>query len=241
MSLNNFHEQVKAHALEKPEEEVCGFIILNPDNTISVERVKNENPNKKLSFSISPKTFLEKKLNKKILGIYHSHPEGNENPSLHDLNISQELGMPFFIYSILTDNFFLHFPHSFEPDDLLKRPYVKGFYECTCLLKDYFIKELNINITRCHYNYWLPECDKESNRILENVMHSNFVYKQKNELKKHDIIIFKIKKEGRKHVGVYQGDDYFIHQCGNSISQKTLLDKRWQKKIKGVYRHPQLV
>ena len=91
MSLNNFHEKVKAHALEKPEEEVCGFIILNPDNTISVERVKNENPNKKLSFSISPKTFLEKKLNKKILGIYHSHPEGNENPSLHDLNISQEL------------------------------------------------------------------------------------------------------------------------------------------------------
>ena len=69
----------------------------------------------------------------------------------------------------------------------------------------------------------------------------SFIYKQKNELKKHDVIVFKIKKEGRKHVGVYQGDDYFIHQCGNGISQKTLLDKRWQKKIKGVYRHPQLV
>ena len=72
-------------------------------------------------------------------------------------------------------------------------------------------------------------------------MHSNFIYKQKNELKTHDVIVFKIKKEGRKHVGMYLGDDYFvIHQCGNSISQKTLLDKRWQK-IKGVYRHPQLV
>lgn len=241
MNLNNFYLEIKAHALEKPKEEVCGFILLQADNTVCVKKTKNENPNRHISFSISPSAFIENQVQNKILGIYHSHPSGNENPSLHDLNISQELGIPFLIYSVTFDRFFLHFPNSFEPDDLLKRPYIKGFYECTCLLKDYFIQKLNINITRYNYNYWLPDCDKEANEMLDKVMQSNFKYQERKNIKEHDVIIFQIKKEGRRHVGIYLGNDYFIHQCGNSMSQKTLLDERWQKKIKGVYRHPQLV
>ena len=86
MNLNNFYLEIKAHALEKPKEEVCGFILLQADNTVCVKKTKNENPNRHISFSISPSAFIENQVQNKILGIYHSHPS-NENACTW-LNIS---------------------------------------------------------------------------------------------------------------------------------------------------------
>ena len=61
------------------------------------------------------------------------------------------------------------------------------------------------------------------------------------KLQKHDVIVFKVGHNDRCHVGVYCGDDYFIHQADKILSRKELLDHRWQAKIKEVYRHSSLV
>lgn len=241
MTLSNFHNDIISHAEKNPEEEVCGFVILNPDLTVSSEPAINENRDKEDCFEISASKFIDYKLNKKILGIYHSHPRSDENPSNRDKKVSEEMGIPYLIYSLQTKKFFLYYPESYSPDDLLGRPYVKGFYECTCLFKDYFEVELGINITKWHNNYWLTESDKEANIILEEVLDKNLNKINLQDIKKHDVIVFQIKDNKRKHVGMYLGDDYFIHQCGGGLSQKQFLDGRWQKKIKGAYRHPSLV
>ena len=109
------------------------------------------------------------------------------------------------------------------------------------MLKDYFIKNLNINITQWNKNYWLTESDQEANKLLIDILNTNTDRVEIQNIKKHDILVFQIKKSGRKHVGIYLGDDYFIHQCGHSISRKDMLDSRWQSKIKGAYRHRSLV
>ena len=41
--------------------------------------------------------------------------------------------MPYLIYSLKTGKFFLYYPTTYEPPPLLMRPYIKGFYECTCI------------------------------------------------------------------------------------------------------------
>lgn len=241
MSLNNFHDKIISHAESKPDQEVCGVVLLCPDLSVEIKQESNINPDPVNSFTISPQKLINYQVKYNLLGIYHTHPFSGENPSEQDIINSEESGIPYLIYSLITKKFFLYYPESFEPDSLIGRPYIKGFHECTCLLKDYFIKNLNINITQWNKNYWLTESDQEANKLLIDILNTNTDRVEIQNIKKHDILVFQIKKSGRKHVGIYLGDDYFIHQCGHSISRKDMLDSRWQSKIKGAYRHRSLV
>jgi proteasome lid subunit RPN8/RPN11 len=241
MSLSDFESQIIDHAESQADEEVCGLIVLNEDLSISVERMINEHSSPDKCFSISPQKFIDYKINKIILGVYHSHPKTDENPSDHDINTSEELGFPYLIYSLLTNSFFLYCPESYEPEEILGRPYIKGFYECTSVLRDYFYINLQKNISKYHKNYWLPESDKDANQLLNEILNKNFKKVTKQESAKHDVIVFQLKESKRCHVGVYLGNDYFVHQPNKKLSCKQMLDERWQSKIKEVYRHNSLV
>lgn len=241
MISSKYHQEIIEHAESNKEEEICGLVILNKDLTVRVKRLNNSSSTPKECFAISAQDFINNKIKNKILSIYHSHPFTDEEPSKQDILVSEELGIPYLIYSLKSNNFFLYYPESYIPDSLIGRPYIKGLYECTCLLKDYFISELNINITKWNKNYWLTESDKEANQQLNKILNKNLNKVEINNIKKHDVIVFEVKQEARRHVGVYIGDDYFIHQCGNTISRRQILDNRWQAKIKELYRHPSLV
>ena len=175
------------------------------------------------------------------MGIYHSHPITTERPSKRDMDSSEESGIPYLIYSLKTKKFFLYYPESYEPSPLLQRPHVKAFYECTCILKDYFKKVLDINISKWNRNYWLPEAYTASNDLLLKILNKNMLPKKDKSIKKHDVIVFQVKPNQRFHVGIYTGSDQFIHQPALLLSKKETLDNRWQNKIKYIYRHPSLV
>ena len=237
----SFDEDIKSHATRFPGEEVCGLVILENDFSVRVEQMKNESDNKKENFFISPSKYLYHKINNRILGIYHSHPRSSETPSSSDKKMSEELGIPYLIYSLKTDKFFLYYPESYEPEKLTSRPYVKSFHECVCIWKDYYMKELGINITKWNKNYWLPEKDEKANDLLMKVLDKNTTEVEKEKIKKNDILVFEIKKGKRFHVGVSVGNGDFIHQPIDSLSRIDMLDERWQNKIKHVFRHPSLV
>ena len=165
-----FEELIIDHAKSHPHEEVCGFVLLEDNLEIKIEPAKNESPKPRECFSISPLKFIDYKLSKNILGIYHSHPITTERPSKRDMDSSEESGIPYLIYSLKTKKFFLYYPESYEPSPLLQRPHVKAFYECTCILKDYFKKVLDINISKWNRNYWLPEAYTASNDLLLKIL-----------------------------------------------------------------------
>lgn len=236
-----FEKEIIDHAKEHPEEEVCGFILLNPDLTVKVERAINESPNREDFFAISPSRFLDYKINKNILGIYHSHPSSTERPSARDRAASKEMGIPYLIYSVKTEKFFLYYPESYRPPALTQRPHVRAFCECISIFKDYYKRELNINISEWNKNYWLPKEDKKANALLDGILKKNMKLVKKEKINQHDLIVFEIKKNKRLHVGIYLGDDKFIHQPDKLLSKTEILDERWQNKIKQVYRHPSLV
>lgn len=236
-----FYQEIVLHAESAPDQEVCGFVLLNKDLTVSVDRAVNENPNPGESFTISSAKFLKYNIDKRILGIYHSHPKTNEKPSKPDIAMSEEMGIPYLIYSLITKKFYLYYPESYNTNMLTGRPYIKGFFECTCIFKDYFKKELNINISKWNKNYWLPEEDDKANKLLLKILNKNLIKIEDKKLNKHDVVVFEIKKHKRFHVGIYLGDDYFLHQPDGVLSRRELMDDRWQRKIKEVYRHTSLV
>ena len=98
---------------------------------------------------------------------------------------------------------------------------------------------MGINITKWNKNYWLPKEDTKANKLLSGILTKNM--KIVENIKKHDFIVFELKKNKRLHVGVYLGDDKFLHQPDKLLSRAQILDERWQDKIKHVYRHPSLV
>tara|TARA_R110002020_G_scaffold133235_4_gene297339 strand:- start:7991 stop:8704 length:714 start_codon:yes stop_codon:yes gene_type:complete len=236
-----FDAEIIKHAESNPDEEVCGFVLLNKDLTISVERAVNEHLEPRDCFTISPSKFLKYSIQKNIIGIYHSHPRSNEEPSKPDIAMSEEMGVPYLIYSLITKKFYLYYPESYNTNMLTGRPYIKGFFECTCMFKDYFKKELNINISKWNKNYWLPKEDKEANKLLLKILNKNLIEIKDKKINKHDVLVFEVRKGRRFHVGIYTGDDYFIHQAEGVLSRRELLDERWQSKIKEVYRHASLV
>lgn len=236
-----FYDQVRSHAEEFPSQEVCGIVLLKPNLEVEVRRQKNESKDPSNSFVISPDKFLDFKLNNNILGIYHSHYLSTERPSKSDKELSEELGIPYLIYSLKTKKFHLHFPQSYQPAPLLGRPHIKGFFECTCILKDYFITKLKNNITNWNKNYWLPETAKKANKLLYKILNENLIECAADNPQMHDVLVFEIKKGRRLHIGIYQGDDTFIHQPRAMLSSRQLLDDRWQRKIKAIYRQPSCV
>ena len=90
-----FQTEIIKHAEESPEEEICGFVLLEPNLIVNVVRAINESPNRKDFFTISPTRFLDYKINKNILGVYHSHPFTTERPSVRDKAASEEMGIPY--------------------------------------------------------------------------------------------------------------------------------------------------
>ena len=241
MTLSSFEKKIIQYAESQPHEEVCGFVLLGKDLTVSVLPMKNEHEQPDKCFSISPKKFIDYKINYTILGVYHSHPSTAEQPSEYDIKTSEELGIPYLIYSIKTKKFYLYCPESYDVETIIGRPYVKGFYECTSIFRDYFNLKLNKNISKYNNNYWLPEKDVEANKLLNSILDKHFLKVNKTKIRKHDVIVFQLKESKRCHVGVYEGDDYFVHQPNKELSCKQMLDERWQSKIKEVYRHNSLV
>ena len=232
--------EIYNHANEFPQEEVCGIVFLNKYHSVEILKTINNSLNKSESFSIDPKTFLKYKLEYNVIGIYHSHPNSTERPSVQDKKESEELGVPYFIYSLQTKKSFIYYPKSYKRDNLLGQPYIRGFNECTCLFKDVYKNNLNLDISTWNKNYWLPEDHDDANKLLMKILNKNMNKVSVSDLKRYDLMVFDINQK-RYHVGVYMGGDIFIHQPINSLSCNQMLDDRWQNKIKSVYRHPQFV
>ena len=221
MNLNkHYYKLIVEHAEEFPHEEVCGTVELDQNLMVKVNREKNQSIDKEKMFSMSPLTVLKRK---KLLGIYHSHPNTDENPSEYDIGMSEEMGIPFLIYSLITKKFFLS-----------GRPYVTGFYECLGVAKDYFNEVAEIDVHDWNKNYW-PGIRGNIDMIKRFEEHMTEITLE--EMSKGDLIVFEIRNERTYHVGVYEGGDNFVHQRSQHLSGSQMLDERWRKRIKYVYRY----
>lgn len=97
---------LKKHVEKEYPHEACGFFIgeENGDDRVVTEiwPVKNvSNENQRRRFVIDPRDYLDaelkaQRLDKALLGIYHSHPDHPARPSEHDLASAQ----PYFSYVI---------------------------------------------------------------------------------------------------------------------------------------------
>lgn len=232
-----FYKEIIEHAESHPNEEVCGTVSLDKLLVTQVNREVNESNDRSNCFRISPSRIME---TENILGIYHSHPKGGSEPSELDIKNSEEMCLPFLIYSNQNKDFYLYYPKSYEPTPLTGRPYIKGFYECVCTIKDYLVSEAGIKDDYTQYNYWPPDNAVEANKYLLKILMKRFNRIKNMEVKKHDIIIFDA-GEPVFHVGMFMGNGEFVHQRAFHLSSKDEMTEAWQRRIKYIFRHDSFV
>lgn len=147
MLLNeNLKQEIRQHALSKKEEEVCGFICFNFLSHIKeIYRCNNSILNKTNSFSISPLDYVRASRSGEILAVYHSHINNNIEFSLSDRINANNHEIPFILYNINQDIFNEYIPNNYD-NPYVGREFEYGKSDCFNLVKEYYKKELNINI-----------------------------------------------------------------------------------------------
>ena len=241
LDMYNFIQKlIKAHAEYEKENECCGLIGLNNLKEIQVVPCENTHEQEENYFEISPKSFIKKSKGLNILSIYHSHINFNSNPSEFDKVSSENWQLPFYIYSIKTKDFYLHFPENYQIPKLDERDYVPDLINCFRFIVDYYIinkiieySELNFALTKDEQAY-----SRDTINTVKTFLKINKFKKTKDveNLKLHDLILFEI--DGYfSHFGVYCGNNQFFHHEENFLSRKTYLDGQYFDRIHSVYRH----
>lgn len=112
-SINQIKDFIINHSAKNFNTEICGFIGFDENNNEFVASLeKNESPDPKSFFLISPVNYLKFKNQYSMLSIFHSHIIGDENPSEFDIKMSESCCLSFTIFSLNSKKF-----HIYEPQN----------------------------------------------------------------------------------------------------------------------------
>ena len=107
MKLNDIPQsvldEIKFICKRKSLQECCG-VVAEKEGILQVVECSNLSENIRVGFVIDPYYFIEHD----IKYVYHSHCLGSSSPSVYDMRCSDELCIPFLIYSLRDDNFYLY-------------------------------------------------------------------------------------------------------------------------------------
>lgn len=232
--------KVKEHALKENPSEACGYICVNFLGEVTVLPCENMARNKKGRFAIHPSKNKEAEKIGHIAAFYHSHASefldtASDKFSPEDLDAAYEACIPALLYVHPHDTWHFNVPSTYQPTDLLGRPFVWGVWDCYTLVRDYYKIHKGVQMG----NYLPPEnATTQSDFGYETkIKNENFHEIPLAEIQKDDVILLKIKSQFINHCLVYLGNNEFLHQPANKISSKGILDERYMKYIAKVMRH----
>jgi proteasome lid subunit RPN8/RPN11 len=95
---------IKKLALGKPNEEICGLLSIDDNEQLNIIPCKNVSLKKQEHFLINGRDYLKATSIGQIIGIYHSHPNGNTFSEL-DKNNALGHNLISIIYDIKSNTF----------------------------------------------------------------------------------------------------------------------------------------
>lgn len=238
MLTEHVKEEIRKHALENPNEEVCGFIL----NDNSVFRAHNVSTNKKKTFSIEPMDYLKAESNHKISAIYHSHISDNCEFSDFDKINAFNHNKIYILYSIKKNIFNFLYPDNYS-NKYLRRKFDYETANCAALIVDFYRNELKIELKvpdiKINEN-WFKE---KRNIILDTWKQLNPELSEVSDLKRYDIMFFNYLDDSKipHHTGMYYEDGVFLHHPRHKLSRLEIYDEHFQKRTTHILRHKQLL
>lgn len=225
--------QIIALAEANPTEEICGFIYHCINEPAKLFPCKNIHPHPQDSFEIHSDDYIAVMNMGILLGVYHSHPKIG-GFSDDDLNTSNEMNLPFYMYCVEDKTFREYIPPEYKLD-LLGQFFVLGFRDCYEIPRIYYRQ--NFKIYMGDYDRDESFSHEEKEMIMQNYEKEGFVKINSADIKEGDVLIFRSEKILPQHFGVFVGNSHFIHHPRDMFSTKEILTDRWLSRLKGVFRH----
>ena len=225
--------EIKLHARAEAPKECCGFIIDN----VSVRKARNTSQTKESKFKISTEDYIAASNLGEITAVYHSHPTTEARFSEYDKFNSINHNITYILYA-LKDNSFTQFdPSLSEFNDYIGRSFKIGETDCFALVKDFYEKELNINLNNYHRDEnWKSHLEELYDKFIEME-----AFREVESLQKYDCILTKNRTSGHScHIAVYLGGGLMLHQPQGSYSRVEEYSDRHKKVTNKIIRHNEL-
>lgn len=231
-------EQIYSYAEQKYPEECCGF-ILETEGEVTFYKASNISETPQSSFAIDPRDYSKAEDSGNIIAIVHSHCNSNANPSEADKVSCESSQLPWLIVSYPSkDNKILQ-PTGLEwPYE--KRPFFHGVLDCYSLVRDYYKRELDIDLPNYFRqdNWW----HKDKNMYMDNAKDAGFeiIPTTSGPPKLHDLIVIQTGAEVPSHGAVYLGDGIMLHHMAGRKSCRAPYGGYWKKNTWAYLRHKEL-
>ena len=229
-------EQAEKHAEECMPQESCGLLAL-------IKGKKTYWPCKNIAesgfeyFVIDPDDWAECEDTGEIIGVVHSHPLEPAIPSDNDKASCEHLGLPWYIYSLLTKDWISFEPSGWKASSLIGRNFVFGVYDCWSIIHDWYKETKNIDL-----KIWdRPKKIKDfiENPLFEKGLPITGFKKQPtdDDIQVGDVLLFQSTSGNLDHVAVYIGDNMILNHNIRRLSCREPFDLSYQQALRGVYRY----
>lgn len=118
---------------------------------------------------------------------------------------------------------------------LLDKNYSQGNTDCFSILMEFYNDIFGIEIPNYARpdGYFLPHIDLIPKIAADLGLKTRAL--SRIDLRDGDILTFRVASEYTNHVGIYVGNNSFIHHITATKSREDNLDQRWFRRLTGVY------
>lgn len=233
--LTSFESAIAYHARRDLPNEACGLVLRALEGVALVaHETKNMSQDPSRFFQIPPEEVLAAKREKRLVGYYHSHPEGDHTPSPADMANAEECGLPSFVYGVRSGVLGCYVPRGWRAP-LEGRAFVPMVHDCISLVWDWFSMERQIELPffpRTQADH-LHGTDFDFRALMREVGATLVMQPQPG-----DVLVMTTGASRRpNHMGVFLGDGLFIHQTTTGSRIEPFVGQ-WQKRLAFVARVP---
>jgi proteasome lid subunit RPN8/RPN11 len=231
-------DDIRTHAAEAYPRECCGVVNIVRGRQV-YQRCANV-AEKNEHFVIDTEYWSRAEDLGEIVLIVHSHPNTAPQPSQADLVGIERSGLPWLIVNHPVGHYTITEPTGYQAP-LIGREFVHGMLDCYTLIRDYYQRELGIEIK--DYNRPDEWWKKGLNLYRDGFEDADFVEVSIDTLRAHDVLLMKVGDSGvENHGAIFLGtSNHFLHHPMNRLSSRDVFGGYWRKITTAVVRHRSLL
>lgn len=225
--------------------EACGLVYVDKIGRPHYVECENKSLDPDKTFLIDPDEYLKVEQLGRIVGCWHTHCDMPPKASEADKQGCRNAQLPWFIGAVYGKEMPMRFEglELVEVDEgyeapLVGRPYSFGVFDCFSLMRDYYKRELQIDLPELPRieRIWTSEPDYMAKQAVENF---GFVKMRPGvDPIRGDLFLIQTANEGADHIGIYTGDDRILHQMRNRLSRHDIYGgSYWQEHTVSHWRH----
>ena len=224
-------EKILEHAKQEYPRECCGLVAVVKGRTRYYPR-KNIAATPDEHFVLDGYEEIEDK--GEIISIIHSHPSTKPTPSDADRVACEKSELPWHIVNPQTEEWGYCEPEAYELP-YVGREFVHGVVDCYTLWKDWYKRELGIQMSEYERRdeWWLKGEDLYRNNFAREGMRKI----PNKDVAYGDIVLMQLEAPVPNHAAIYIGDQMVLHHVQGRLSSRDIYGGYYLKSTAMVLRH----